>query len=130
MHFVSTATAFVPIAWLIAAGAAVACSCVPYRSAAEHVAAIPLVFKGRVTGITRSEYEAVTRFQVLEVFKGQAGRTIRVRHQISEASCGVTFQHGTTALVFANPGRDDAWSTNLCSAARFSEVEYGVPRAG
>ena len=53
----------------------------------------------------------------LEALKGQAGRTVRIRHQISDASCGVTFQHGTTALVFANRGRDGTWSTSLCSAA-------------
>ena len=72
MRFVPTATAFVPIACLVAAGAAVACSCVPYRSAAEHVAATPLVFKGWVVGITRGEYEAVTRFQVLDPFSPAA----------------------------------------------------------
>lgn len=122
MRFV--ATAFVPIAWLITASAAMACSCIPYGSAAEHVAATPFIFKGRVTGITRGEYEAVTRFQVLEVLKGEAGRTVRISHQISDASCGVTFRRGTTALVFANRGRNGAWSTSLCSAARFSDAEY------
>ena len=77
-----------------------------------------------MVGITRGEYEAVTRFQVLEVLKGQAGRTVRVGHQISDASCGVTFPRGTTALVFATRRREGAWSTNLCSSAQFSEAEY------
>lgn len=124
MRPVTIAIAFVPIAWLVTASAAIACSCVPYRSAAEHLAATPLVFKGRVVGITRGEYEAVTRFQVLEVLKGQASRTVRISHDISDASCGVNFGRGTTALVFATRGRGGAWWTGLCSSARFSEIEY------
>ena len=112
-------------AGLAVAGAALACSCVPYRSAAEQLAATDLMFRGRVVSAsTTGEGAAVTSFRVLEVIKGRASGTLRVRHRLDGASCGVRFRPGATVLVLAHRGNHGAWRTGLCSAPRFPEADY------
>ena len=117
--------AVAPIAMLATASAAVACSCIPHESAVEHVAASDLVFRGRVLDGTRASVgTATTRFQVVEVLKGRAGRITRIRHPIDDGACGVRFRRGSTVTVLGNRATDGAMWTSLCSSARFSENEY------
>ena len=112
-------------ALLASAGSALACSCIPYRSAAEHLAAADLVFKGRVlTQQSIGDGRARTTFRVAETLKGRAGRTIGVQHHTVSATCGVVFKPGQSVWVFANRRNDGSWSTNLCSLARFPETDY------
>lgn len=125
MRLVPIATIFVMVAWLTTASAAAACSCVPYQSAAEQVASADLVFRGRVLKETRSGgWAASTRFRVVEVLKGRAGRTVSIGHQIDDAACGVRFQRGSTVMVIASRFNDFTLRTSLCSSASFSDSEY------
>ena len=120
-------TAAIAVAALLCStGTALACSCLPYETAGEHLAATDLVFKGRVTGqqSIRDGMGARTSFRVVETLKGRAGRTVRVDHSLSSASCGVLFRTGQTVWVFAHRRPNGAWSTGLCSAPRFDEAEY------
>ena len=111
-------------AGLAAANGALACSCVPYRSAAEQLAAADLMFQGRVLVQTAEGEGAVTRFRVYRVIKGQVGRNVQIRHRLESASCGVRFTPGRTVLVLAQAGADGFWRTGLCSAPRFPEDQY------
>ena len=110
---------------LAAAEAALACSCVPYRSAAEQLAAADLMFKGKVLA-DRPEGpgRGVARFRVYSVIKGQVGMAVQVRHSLDSASCGVRFTPGQTVLVLAHAGSDGFWRTGLCSGPRFPEDQY------
>lgn len=125
MRFVPIATAFAPVAMLVAASAAFACSCIRHESAAAHIAESDLVFRGRALDETGAGVgTASTRFQTLEVLKGRAGRIVRVRHQIDGAGCGVRFRRGATVMVFGNRATDGAMWTSLCSSASFSDNDY------
>ena len=112
-------------AGLAAAAPALACSCVPYRSAAEQLAGAELAFKGKVMA-DRADGpgRAVARFRVYSVIKGQVGLAVQVRHTLDSASCGVRFRPGQTVLVLAHRGADGFWWTGLCSAPRFPEDQY------
>ena len=107
----------------LTAGPALACSCAPFRSPAEHLAGADLVFKGRVLRSSGDQGRAVTTFRVDEVLKGRTGQEVDVRHAVSSAACGVKFARGGSRLVFAYRGRG-GYSTNSCSQARFPEGEY------
>ncbi|HEX8569950.1 MAG TPA: hypothetical protein VF699_08520 [Caulobacteraceae bacterium] len=110
---------------LSSGGAALACSCVPQRSAAEQLASADFVFKGRpleetATGV----FTAATSFRVFEVLKGPEVRLTVVRHHVDSAACGLTFRPGQTVLVFASRAPDGTWRTGSCSGAAFPEAEY------
>lgn len=128
------------VALSAAAGHAAACSCLRAETAEGHLASgrAELVFKGRVIG-TRGfrDGTAATTFRTTEVLKGQAGRTVVVRHRLDGASCGGTYAPGRTVLVLADRegpvdygrGRrpqSGAYPlrTSLCSQPQFSEAEY------
>ena len=112
-------------ALLSSSGAALACSCVPYRSAAEQLQDVDLVFTGRVAGSQSAGPRTVrTTFRVMEVLKGRAGGTVRVDHTLDGASCGVTFKPGQTLLVFAHRKPEGGWGAGLCSLSRFPEEQY------
>ena len=109
----------------LCAGAALACSCMPYRSAAEQLQASELAFKGRVVSEQSiGPGRARTTFQVVEVLKGPAARTVAVEHQLDGAACGVKYRTGKTLWVFADRRSGGAWRTGLCAAPRFDEADY------
>jgi hypothetical protein len=121
-----------PVLAVLALAAAVAapvvalgCSCIRQNSAAEHLQAIDLAFRGQVLDTrVNAEGSAVTRFRVTETIKGQAPRTIAVRHHTVSATCGLTYDRGATVLVLADRGDAGDWRTGLCTAPQFSEDEY------
>ncbi|MBW3559219.1 MAG: hypothetical protein KY449_05520 [Proteobacteria bacterium] len=121
-------TVFAALAAAVAlstAGAALACSCMPQTSAAEHLAGTDLAFTGRVLG-TRVDVQgyAVTRFRVAETLKGRAPRTVAVSHHTMGATCGLSYRPGARVLVLAERREGGVWRTSLCSAPQFPEVEY------
>ena len=109
----------------LSGGSALACSCVPQRSAAEQLAGADVVFKGRVVGAqSTNARHARTRFRVVEVLKGPKPRTLDVEHAIDSAACGMRFRPGTTVWVFADRAQDGRLRTGSCSWPAFPEAEY------
>jgi hypothetical protein len=107
-----------------AASPALACSCVQYRTAADHLEHIDVLFVGRAMGTTGSGFIAVTRLRVLHVLKGHPGRIAQVSHPTQVgAGCGVLMPTGRTMLVAASRvgGR---LSTSSCSMPRFPISAY------
>ena len=125
MRLAQTLPVVAAAAVLSAPRAALACSCMPYSSAAEQLQASQLVFKGHaVAEQSTGPDRARTTFRVVEVLKGPAARTIRVEHHLDGAACGVRYRTGKTVWVFASRGPKGEWRTGLCSAPRFDEADY------
>jgi hypothetical protein len=109
----------------LAAGAALACSCMRAESPAQHLSDVDLAFVGAPIGaqpIGRGEME--TRFRVDESIKGRAPRTVAVRHRLDSAACGLRFRPGERQLVLASRSERGGWTTSLCSQPQFSTAEY------
>ncbi len=108
-----------------AATPALACSCVYYRSAADHLRQIDLLFVGRPLSTTQQDGSlAATRFRVTRVLKGRRRALVTVAHPTEAAAgCGVVFTPGRSLLVAANlqAGR---FTTSSCNMPRFSVAEY------
>lgn len=123
-HILAAALAVVAVS----AGAAWACSCVRFQSAAEQYAKAPLVFVGRADGreVLHRDGGApsgATRFIVQKTLKGERQRVRRIVHGENDGMCGISFRRGQTYLVIAyrNGGR---WHTNSCSAPQFPRAEF------
>jgi hypothetical protein len=116
--------AFAAVAVLASAGAALACTCLPYRSAAEQLRQADLAAVGvAVASRTNRRGEAETIFQLTEVMKGPMLRTVTVRHGTDSAMCGVVFERGRRVMLLA--GRDrGGYQTSSCSAAQFPIGEF------
>ena len=131
MRLASIAAALGASTLVAAAGAALACTCVPHASAAEQLADADLLFKGTVVEErVEGRVSAVTTFTVTEVIKGPAMRRVRLNHPLDEAACGVRFRAGTQVLVFAHRAPDGTLNTGLCSRPRFPEAEYRAAARG
>ena len=125
MRIIPTALLAASVALTASAGAALACSCIPYGSAAEQLAATDLAFKGRVVGAQSTGPDmARTTFRVTEVLKGPKVRTVGVSHRLDGAACGVRYRKGQTVWVFADRAPDGRWRTGLCAMRRFDEEDY------
>jgi hypothetical protein len=74
--------------------------------------------------------DLVTLFRIETVWKGEARKTIRVRHEQGE--CGAQFREDTRTIVFAQADQFGTLWTRLCSGnigadqAEFSPVEEGL----
>jgi peptidase inhibitor I78 family protein len=113
------------VASTLAAGAALACSCMRAESPAQHLSNVDLAFFGAPVAaqpVGRGEME--TRFRVEESIKGRAPRTVTVRHRLESASCGLRFRPGERQLVLASRSERGGWTTSLCSQPQFSTAEY------
>ena len=64
-------------ALLTSGGAALACSCVPFSSAAEHLAASDLAFKGRVLGSQSTGPDTVRFLPPLTVSDEEVDEALR-----------------------------------------------------
>lgn len=110
----------------LTAGAAWACSCIRYNSAAEQLAQADVMFVGRVIATTElNPGRAETRFEVLRMFKGAPSGETAVGHTINDggAACGVEFDAGETVAVIAHE-RDGRLVTNLCSMPQFPLQDF------
>lgn len=121
-------TAAVAFAALLASAAtALACSCMPYRDAAAHLAETDVAFIGVAVKTQRADFntkDRVTTFRVTETLKGAPATTIRIRHEISDGgNCGIIFPRNTPLMVFAHD-YNGTLATSMCSAPRFGEEAY------
>lgn len=110
----------------LAAGAAWACSCMRFDSAAEQLAQADVMFVGRVLDTTETApQQATTRFEVVSTLKGSVHDTVEIRHTVNDggAACGVQFEVGQTAPVIAYE-TDGRLHTNLCSMPQFPLQDY------
>ena len=99
----------------LSAGAALACSCIGYGSAAEHAANVDALFRGRVISsapLPGHETTArITTFALAAPLKmpaqwGAPPETIDVIHGVDSAGCGMQFPRDRDVLVAANIGQD------------------------
>ena len=111
-----------------------ACPSAPIPSAAQHVAEVDSVFRGRALGSTPDPAApgsfAITTFEVTAPLKMLSHWSftlnISVRHPIAdEQSQGpVSYELGAEALVAARVGRDGILYTSSCDTPRWPENDY------
>lgn len=111
----------------LSAGAALACSCVRFPTAAAHVAATDVIFIGEVersAAVAGAQHQRATTFRVIETLKGEVGEQATVGHSEDICCvCGIEFKAGERVLVFAHRS-EGGLATSSCSAPRFSEAQY------
>lgn len=117
------------------AGAAYACRCAIYKSAADQLAAVDVMFVGRVqdsqpepgrlAGLRRN----ATTFTVLRTLKGEVPPTAEVLHEPSRSGpCGVSFKPGDTRIVLAHRDAEGALETSGCDAPQYLLADYQAAR--
>ena len=140
----SMSTGPMPRLWPVAAlagvvaiglgGAAFACRCVTYKSAADQLSAADVMFIGQVQS---SEPEAgrvksvrnTTEFAVLKTLKGEVPPKVEVLNEPGGAgSCGVSFRPGQTRVVLAHRNADGGLETGGCDAPQFLLADYEAAR--
>ncbi len=110
----------------LVAGAAWACSCIRFDSAADQFAQAEVMLVGRVLStVETSPQQAVTRFEVLRGLKGPHAGVVEIRHTVNDggAACGVQFEIGQTTPVIAFES-DGHLQTNLCSMPQFPLQDF------
>lgn len=119
---------------VVAVGAAFACSCVRYPTAAAQLQNAEAMFVGRADGTATREVEGMqlgtTRFTVVRTLKGRPQVVQSVDHGTDMGGmCGVTFQPGRTYTIIASVHRGRL-QTSSCSRPQFpiQEYESGRPR--
>jgi hypothetical protein len=85
----------------------------PENALAEHAA----VFEGRVVSLERESGMLVARFDVVQHWKGVEVEHAVVRTAESSAACGVSFEVGTSWLIYADR-EGEALTTGICSRTR------------
>jgi hypothetical protein len=115
-------------AMALSAGAALACSCVRYASAAEHAAEADVIFVGRVVSTEAvTDMRQATTFEVSETLKGETSARRVVMHggaAMAGSACGIVYRVGQEALVIAHRGEDGVLGTSSCSAPRWEVGAY------
>lgn len=112
---------------LLSGRPASACSCA-LRGAPQYLADADVVFAGEVvTIVAESEGSVVALFDVETVYKGDPGRSVRVRTGGDEAGCGVPFQDGVVYVVFAQAD-GDVLTAGLCGGT--TEDRRALEREG
>ena len=114
----------------LAGGAAWACSCVRYDSAAQQLAEADVMFVGRMTsfsnhamGDDHPHAMHMTRFEVRRTIKGEALPTRAVMHAVDEAMCGVRFSADRDYTILARL-QDGVLTTSACNAPQFPLADY------
>ena len=121
------------LATVLTAGAALACRCVRYANAADHLRTADVVFIGRAeeTALEHADgvLGAVTRFSVQRTIKGHENAVRSVAHGTSPTMCGRTFQSGRTYTILAS-FRDGRLWTGACSTPQFPLSDYERAASG
>ncbi|RZJ88864.1 MAG: hypothetical protein EON88_20665 [Brevundimonas sp.] len=114
----------------LAAGAAWACSCVRYDSAAQQLAEAYVMFVGRMTSFSNhamgDDYPHamhMARFEVRRTIKGEALPVRAVMHAVDGAMCGVRFTPDRDYTILARV-QDGVLTTSACSAPQFPLSDY------
>ena len=116
------------------AGAAYACRCATYKSAADQLAAADVMFVGRVEASEPEEgrmasVRNVTVFTVLRTLKGEVPPRVEVLHDGGRTgACGVSFRMGQTRNIIAHRLADGALETSGCDAPQFLLADYEAAR--
>lgn len=114
-------------ATILAAGTALACRCVQYASAADHLREADVMFVGRAEeSVARDEDGlslGLTRFAVQTTIKGNAQAVRSVVHDTEPTACGVTFVPGRTYTILAS-WNDGRLVTGSCSRPQFPLGDY------
>ena len=125
---------------LILPGPALACSCMRFDSARDHVDRTAVIFEGVAVETRKvadspdssmSQYARRTSFRVTRRWKGKVGETVAIDH--SEAVCcicGVAFEPGKSYRIFAIRGNKGRLHTSTCTAPRFDWAEYEAVLTG
>ena len=104
-----------------------ACRCRPPPPPKQSLAQSGAVFLGKVTDI---QYNDAGRYKIatLEVtgfWKGEVGKTVKVRTSISSAACGYNFQKDNVYLVYClkptgkqADAKQQVFQTNICTRTR------------
>lgn len=113
---------------------ALACSCRPLASAAEHVASADTVFRGRVLSSapdpSAPDLFAMTTFEVTAPLKMLShwapSQPIIVRHAATRdgPQCSIWYEAGQEVLVAARAGADGHLHTSSCDAPHWPENDY------
>lgn len=114
---------------------ALACSCRPLASAAEHAAVADTIFRGRVLQSTPDpaapEIFAITTFEITAPMKmlshwDPRSSTMQVRHAATRdgPQCAIWYETGQEVLVVAHVGGDGYLHTSSCDAPRWPENDY------
>ncbi|MBX3560686.1 MAG: hypothetical protein KF780_02630 [Sphingomonas sp.] len=133
-------TIFALLAGLLALSpvtAALACSCRPLSSAAEHVGHADAIFRGRVVASVPDpagpETFSITTFELLAPLKMPSQwalppERIEVRHASLRTGpqCAIWYERGQEVLVAARMGQDGNLHTGSCDAPRWPETDYRV----
>lgn len=120
---------------LLPATAAIACSCRPLASAAEHVGHADAIFRGRVVASVPDpdgpEIFSITTFELIAPLKmpsqwGAPPERIVVRHASTRTGpqCAIWYEPGQEVLVAARMGQDRNLYTGSCDAPRWPEAAY------
>lgn len=118
----------VAAAVLLPAGAAFACSCVAGEPE-QYWEWSEAVFDGFPTDRSAPDASGMITwtFEVIDVWKGEVAEVQQLQSHEHGATCGMTFELGTTYRVFAS-GTADAMTTNLCSgSAPRDQFAAGAP---
>jgi hypothetical protein len=114
----------------LAAGAAWACSCVRYDSAAQQLAEADVMFVGRMTSFSNhamgDDYPHamhMARFAVSRTIKGEALPVRAVMHAVDGPMCGVRFTPDRDYTILARL-QDGVLTTSACSAPQFPLADY------
>ena len=118
------------VASTLAAGAAWACSCVRYDSAAQQLAEADVMFVGRMTsfsnhamGDDHPHAMHMARFEVSRTIKGEALPIRAVLHATDTALCGVRFSADRDYTILARV-QDGVLTTSACHAPQFPLADY------
>lgn len=109
-------------AWLYQTPPTIACSCMPPEQVDREFHKATAVFEGRATDINqgfvlwRSPTNTRISFEVANVWKGPANRTITVHSSPSSASCGYEFTIGEDYLVYTNG--EQQLNVSLCGLTK------------
>ena len=115
-----------------AAGAAYACRCVTYRSAADQLAAADVMFVGSVVSSEPEETRIkgvrnATQFVVVKTLKGEVPPKAEVLHEAG-SGCGVNFRPGQKRIIFAHRNAEGGLETSGCDAPQFLLTDYEAAR--
>ncbi|MGH2784215.1 MAG: hypothetical protein ACRDJ1_03050 [Actinomycetota bacterium] len=99
---------------------AAACTCA-VRSVPEQLEAAAVVFAGTVATVgSTSDGKVAATFDLTALYKGDAGRRVRVTTAEGTAACGIPFARETTYVVFAT-GSPGTLTTGTCNGTTDDE---------
>lgn len=116
LHFWQAGVLALLLASALPAARARACSCMR-QTPEDAQRGAALIFEGRVIDVepaSQPTESTTVQLEVVRVFKGTLGESLRVKTAADSAMCGYVFEAGQSYLVYADGSADDA-QVSLCS---------------